>query len=400
MAGGAYPDAQPKGTHLDPVCDIREYSTDQLTAYWAMVYAIAVIAGIAGTDDEKKAARKAVEDALKDAVETAGSFGKAAQIAVDDYAPPLPILAPATSGGQRVIAGAARGVGEWFGVKSPALDQHIENLDQQIRDQTAVKVNRSAGLRKTVKGWVGADTSEEDRQIAATQQVADARRAEVGAAFDRIWNGIKEVALARYNQFVKERNACGVGYALQTLGVDGSFLVVETVVTVAAGAVTGGAGAVALRISVTAGQKAGKIIVKISRAGRKVKHGGPNEGVLPLDKGNVEAFGKAHNGYGDDLGSHTNTPAKQEPGGPDSGKKKVSNKAIGDAAEAQAKKDLAAKGFTDQKTITNPQGNDVDIIARNPSTGEVMFGEVKGNTARLSTDQSFRGGPDYVRNRL
>jgi Holliday junction resolvase-like predicted endonuclease len=78
----------------------------------------------------------------------------------------------------------------------------------------------------------------------------------------------------------------------------------------------------------------------------------------------------------------------------------MSSKAVGDAAEAQAKKDLAAKGFTDQKVIQNAQGNGVDIIARNPQTGEVMFGEVKGNTARLSADQSYFGGPSYVEDRL
>ncbi len=85
----------------------------------------------------------------------------------------------------------------------------------------------------------------------------------------------------------------------------------------------------------------------------------------------------------------------------DGGKKNdIGSKRVGDIAEEQARKDLADKGFTDQLVIQNPQGNGVDIIARNPETKNVIFGEVKANQAKLSKEQSFRGGPDFSENRL
>jgi len=319
MGEHAYPDTQPPGSHLDPRCNIQKYTMDQLTAYWAMVYTLALIAGIAGDEDERKAARDAVKQALSDAAETVGDYGKAAQIVVDDYMPANPLTLPYTSEGSWVREQIGRGIESFFGFDTKDNDQRIEALDQQIRDKTAVQVNRAAGVSRTVKGVFGWDTSAEDAAIAQTQQTVNARNAEVSAAFDRLWNGIQEIALSRYNQFTKERDACGVGYALQTLGVDAGFVVVETVVTVAVGAVTAGAGAVALRISVHAGKTVGKIVVKISRAGRIARRVTPNEGTLRLEESKVVEFGKKHNGYGDDQGGHPIIKADQEPGGPNAG---------------------------------------------------------------------------------
>ena len=55
--GAEYPDTQLQGFHTHPGCDIRQYTIDQLTTYWATIYTLSLIAGLVGTDDEKKAAR-------------------------------------------------------------------------------------------------------------------------------------------------------------------------------------------------------------------------------------------------------------------------------------------------------------------------------------------------------
>jgi Holliday junction resolvase-like predicted endonuclease len=410
----AYPDIQTEGSQLDPNVSIQGYTYDKLLEYWSMIYTLGLMAGVAGSPGEQEAARKAVFDALEGVAQEAMSLASAAVVAADDYTPPF-AGAAVMSVGRGVMAGA-QGVGKWFGY-DPGLDKDIENLDQRIRDSVRVDVNQVSQMSKAAKatlegasqytgiGGYKADTSGEDALIRATQGTVDARQAQINAALTKIYNAIKDVALERYNQFISDWEKGGLNYALGTLGIDAAFLAIEIAIGVAAGIVTGGAGAVVLKVAVMIGKRAGALATSASRAiAVTLKRAGGNggrTGTIPLSEGAVVRHAKDHNGFGDDHAKVPNSTHenKKDPGGPGDDKK-LNNKAIGDAAEAQAKKDLAAKGFTDQKTITNPQGNGVDIIARNPTTGEVMFGEVKGNTATLSSDQAFMGGPRYVEDRL
>lgn len=77
----------------------------------------------------------------------------------------------------------------------------------------------------------------------------------------------------------------------------------------------------------------------------------------------------------------------------------VSSKAKGDIGEAQVIEDLKADGYTDVVQVQNNSGHGVDVIARNPLTGEVKCVEVKANSSKLSPDQQ-KGGEWYVENRL
>lgn len=92
---------------------------------------------------------------------------------------------------------------------------------------------------------------------------------------------------------------------------------------------------------------------------------------------------------------------------PESGKGKgnfeafegLSNKVKGEIGEAAVIENLKTEGYTDFVQVQNNSGHGVDIIARNPSTGDVKCIEVKTNTSRLSTDQA-KGGKVFVESRL
>lgn len=77
----------------------------------------------------------------------------------------------------------------------------------------------------------------------------------------------------------------------------------------------------------------------------------------------------------------------------------ISTKVKGDLGEARVIEDLKAKGFTEVVQVQNNSGHGVDVIARNPLTGDVKCIEVKANSSKLSADQQL-GGKEYVKNRL
>jgi hypothetical protein len=60
----------------------------------------------------------------------------------------------------------------------------------------------------------------------------------------------RAVALRRYNQFLADIEAGDWEYALGTLAIDGAFIALEIAIGVGLGVVTGGVGAVALRVAV------------------------------------------------------------------------------------------------------------------------------------------------------
>jgi RHS repeat-associated protein len=68
------------------------------------------------------------------------------------------------------------------------------------------------------------------------------------------------------------------------------------------------------------------------------------------------------------------------------------NKAIGDLAEKQAKKDLEKQGYTVHGPMENKSGNGVDLVVTNPK-GDVEVVEVKANDSKLNPDQ--KNGADW-----
>jgi Holliday junction resolvase-like predicted endonuclease len=77
----------------------------------------------------------------------------------------------------------------------------------------------------------------------------------------------------------------------------------------------------------------------------------------------------------------------------------ISTKVKGDVGEAKVVAQLKANGYTDVVQVQNKSGHGVDVIARNPATGEVKCIEVKANSSKLEGDQKL-GGERYVENRL
>ncbi len=77
----------------------------------------------------------------------------------------------------------------------------------------------------------------------------------------------------------------------------------------------------------------------------------------------------------------------------------VSTKAKGEIGEAEAIKKLKEDGFTEVVQIQNNSGHGIDVIARNPETGNVKCVEVKANTSQLSEAQR-KGGEEFVKDRL
>ena len=291
-------------------------------AYWPELW---------GEEDEREAAKQAVFDALEGLAEAAASYSEAASLAFDDYTPP--VIGAAVLGVQRFSLSGVQSIAEFFG-GNPGFADDISNLDRRIRDSVAIDIRQISQVSKYGKVALEsvtqntrlpdykADTSSEDRLIKQTQAMRDARQAKIDEALMRAMRAIRDVALARYTQFLADWEKGSLSYALGTLGVDAAFLAIEVAIGVAAGIVTGGAGAVALKIVVMSGKRLGKsaqkIIVMLKRAG--AAH--PKTGLFELDEASVIDHAKKHNGFGDDIAGVPNSKHsnKKDSGGPEGGK--------------------------------------------------------------------------------
>ncbi|WP_133166782.1 hypothetical protein [Tritonibacter scottomollicae] len=224
-------------------------------------------------------------------------------------------------------------------------------------------------------------------------------------ALSSLWDACE----ARWEEFWDDFDREGLLSAMARLKADADFLAAELAIDIALAVATGG---VATGVKIVAKRLAGKVSRVVIRAANQAGRAVPDSAVLHridlpdteiddrivrqvLDEDNLRT-GSSRG----DLSSRAevDNPGAEKPAGGMA--TRLTSKQVGDLAEDQARRDLVARGYTDQRVIQNPQGNGVDIIARNPETGEVVFGEVKANSARLSPDQSYRGGPDYVKNRL
>jgi hypothetical protein len=329
-----YLDTQPPGSHLDPQCNINEYNKNKLLAYWTQVYTIGAIAGLVGTDKEQADAREAVKTALGDLVEDASSWAKAADHIIDDN----PLVGTVNPVANSRYAGSYLvhkfiefdhwvtsqfGVEQHFNTES-RVNASAKNLSEaeRLRDDA---LEMDTYQRAYVQEGVGLGNERTRADMLRTAPTVNRHLKETSDPFIKFWNSIQSAAKKRYQQFLDERNRCGVGYALQTIDADASFFVAEIAVSVAAGFATAGAGSVILRLSISftkgVGGKVTKIMVGISRKGRVPSRGNSNDGQIDLNPDNVINHAKEHDGFSDDLGG---TPAKQadrDAGGPDSERK-------------------------------------------------------------------------------
>ncbi|WP_057463834.1 YwqJ-related putative deaminase [Pseudovibrio sp. POLY-S9] len=333
MTDAAFPDIQTEGSHLDPDVSIQGYTYDKIMEYCTAVYTLGLITELAGTTDEQKAAQAAVKNALKGVAEAATGYAEAAALALDDNT--IPFLGAAYLTANRLAMGGAQSVAEFFD-HDLGFKEHTSNLDRMIRDSVAVDVNQvsqasiwaKTNLESITKDtWLPdytADTSFEQRKIAETQEIVETRQAKVEQVLDSLWKAVKEVATKRYNQFISDWAVGGLEYALGTLGVDAAFLAIETMIGVAVGLVTGGAGAVALKLVVKLGEKSAKMARVITVAIKLADAPDNRTGSFKVSENSVVEHAKKNKAFGDDLGGTPNTAhsAKHESGGPDSGKSK------------------------------------------------------------------------------
>ncbi len=367
-AAAQYPDIRPVGSHTHPDTDLQKYTYDKLLAYWSMVYTLGLLGGVLGTEDEQKAARSAVMGALEGAVKETVGLIEAANIAYDDYTPPG--LGAGRLWLRRGGLMAAQNVGKFFGADA-GFEDDIENLDRKIRDSVAVDVNQTSQIIKGGKvalEWLGhktgvydykPDTTLEDRNIAATQATVNARQAEINAALSKVWNTLKDTALARYRQFISDWEKGGPDYAFGTLGIDGAFLALEIAISSAAAAFTAGAGAVVFKVAVEIGKKidgaSRKIVIVLKRAGGNVG----KTARIELSEAKVVDHAKAYKGFGDD---HAGLPKSnhenvKNPGGPDESRlaKKWKSKQV-EGRTVYQRDDLFDPNFLDPETgLTNRQ---------------------------------------------
>lgn len=331
MSDASFIDTQPPGSHIDPEVSLSGYTYERLLEYWTMIYTLGLLGGVAGTEAEQTAARDAIYKVLGDVAESAVGYIEAANIAVDDWTPPgIGAIGEVGSLGRMHVR---RGIEGLLGFDTDDNDARITDQEKRIRDSIAVDLNQAARISSTGKAVVGAianntplpdyapDTSGEEGIIAATQGTVDRRSAQVNKAINDIWTAIKDVALSRYNRFMEEWDQHGLGYAYGTLAIDGAFLAVEVAISAAAGAVTGGVGAVALKVAVDVGRRVTKAatrrMIKVIFVNANRLDGKTGEFNVP--KSSVDELAKSKNGYGDDLAgnrdsSHTN---ERDPGGPD-----------------------------------------------------------------------------------
>lgn len=365
------PDFAGDGSHLNASCSYAEYVGNKLYEYVAV---IKLIKELATSED----ARKSLWESFMDS-----ALGHAARGDMANY-----FAGMARDSARSHTDAAATGSFEdwvnqighdWFNYSLPwAQDGSAKAWHERMAREDKARA--------------------ETLEAVASQEYATAKE-KLKAFFEALWKAIEQ----RWRE-------CGFLYAASTTATDAVFVVADLALgaglsaaartllkslkfTVhislpAAGAAVASAGAEGLKvtkdtlISVTAIVGVpGSVLRKITRTYKA----GDLDREFHLD--DTHAGGHAED---------PQAPIKDKP----DDKKKLSSKAIGDKAEEQARKKLHDDGYKDQRVIQNPQGNGVDVMARNPKTGDVAFAEVKANGARLSPDQAYRGGPDYVRDRL
>jgi len=208
----------------------------------------------------------------------------------------------------------------------------------------------------------------------SAEQVA----AKLESAFNEWWNELK-----------KRKEDCGFLYAAATIATDVAFFVGDSYL--------------GIKLSKAAMEvlKGCRVLVHRAAAGKYlVTFTHPRGGSVTrqFEQRALEAeFGEpdlSHSGVRTPDPDHPPAPAPVA-----TVAQRLTNKQIGDAAEAQAVADLRAQGYNEIYQIRNGAENGVDVVGVN-SSGATKTLEVKANSASLLDGQANMGGPAYAQDRL
>lgn len=219
--------------------ELQQHVMQHIKQYEAMMMIIGRLAGIpaCGTPEEIKAARDAVEAALKNL--NADLANRSKREGWSGYISPLDLL----SLGMGYYYQGYGTVEEWFG---DAIG--VEGIKNSGRS------NQNIG-----EGLVATDP---DKYI--------------GYAISDFLTSVWSSAEQYYNNFLKEVETNGFLIAYGKLHIDAGFLAAELAIDIALGAVTGGAGAAASRIIRVVGTRVGRTATRVV-----VKIGKQGDGVIP-----------------------------------------------------------------------------------------------------------------------
>lgn len=219
--------------------ELQQHVMQHIKQYEAMMMIIGRLAGIpaCGTPEEIKAARDAVEAALKNLNEDLANRSK--REGWSGYTSPLDLF----SLGLGYYYQGYGTVEEWFG---DAIG--VEGIKNSGRS------NQNIG-----EGLVATDP---DKYI----------KYAISDFLTSVWSSAEQY----YNNFLKEVETNGFLIAYGKLHIDAGFLAAELAIDIALGAVTGGAGAAASRIIRVVGTRAGRTATRVV-----VKIGKQSDGVIP-----------------------------------------------------------------------------------------------------------------------
>lgn len=414
---GEVPDVTDDDGHQDAMTEIREHAQESLDAIMAQYRFVGLLAGIRGpndTRDDVQNARDAVFEALSEVFSYAEDNSISAmrdeldelrrQTGVDSYNNKHlnAALFPGRISDLHLNSAIAYLNGTTADPGAYTLGSHLQREEEILMDYLA----RTQNVDRYHQYF-------EQHELAQRIIRAEAERRRIEAEnyrpwYQRIWDFLTE----RYNAAIEQIRSGQWLVSLANFTISAALAVAEEIVinalVAAIVALTAGVGALLygllrgavslmLRVARTASRTFQINVHKVRRpssgstfeADVGTRYNREVDVETDLTDDEVRAFGEGGQGS-------TRTDADE----PEVRNTRLSNGAVGELAEQQALRDLREQGYTDQRVIQNPQGNGVDVIARNPDTGEVVFGEVKANGAVLSPDQRDMGGPAYVRDRL
>ena len=376
MSGAANTDVQYSDNPIDGRAELVDHAYGRALEYAAALRFVGLLAGIGGSDEDIASARSTVKSVAQ------------AILNPDDL---LPIEERYDRSLDRLQSANSR-----YG--RIASDIHYGN-----RPATSFNIGQMASAK-----------GEADRAAAAHAPIK-AEYDELPWFYERWWNSAWSAFNEAYNSALASIRDGTWKVALGKLAIDAGFALVENAVLVGLAAFTGGAAAAALKIVRVASlamdaasgtrRYTGKVRISVEGTRHPNAAGGrmdPSQGTsasrafhreIEPEKEAVgdekKVLGEENQGNTTSTDDSGDTDTRGDDNNESQGRR---NKTVGDAAETKAKSDLAGQGFTEQQTVENRSGNGIDLVGRNPSTGEVRVVEVKANGASLGTLQQ-QGGP-------
>jgi Holliday junction resolvase-like predicted endonuclease len=363
-----------------------DYAHDRAKEYGAALRFIGLLAGV-GADQDIKDARALFSDVLSKIVQTTGE-----ENSINKHERDFRASEQARNAASRSFGDALKQYRSEIDAARDLADAQGRNIGGSLAGWLASDPNVPSPLRSAAQGVMDAGAQHDVMRAKDAEMVRKNREA-LARALSSLWSGIKE----RYHAAIAAIQDGTWKQGLCKLGVDAGFLIIETAIGVALAAALTPAVAAAIKIVSRVVEK-GSALVRISVRAQRVKLPAPKE--LGLDKTfkrPIDTSKELTEAEKKVLGAENQGNTRQTP---DAGKTEakgaataLSKKKIGDAAEAKAREDLKKQGFTDVAKVENKSGNGIDIVGRNPQTGEVKVVEVKANGSSLNGLQA-RGGPD------